>query len=191
MIGRLTKGILGAALLSAAVSVHAVPIRGQLDITGISTLTGGTCPACNPDTATGVSHSAPLVIIINTLDFGAVDTVDAYNPITYSPITTPIDPLFVVSESGSGETFTFVLDSFSIDEIDNNSLVLLGQGTMSTTKAGFDDTLFNWQYTRQGSVASTSFSSTVLPVPEPGVLGLLGLALTGLAGLRMRSGKKS
>jgi hypothetical protein len=121
----------------------------------------------------------------NTGDFSgiAMNTPATFGaPWIFSP-STPTPGLWSVGP------FTFDLLSSNIVTQNPGELTVTGSGIVSAN--GFDPTAMDWSFTTQSSSGRTrlvfSFSANGMAVPDGGsAVALLGIALTGIEGLRRK-----
>jgi hypothetical protein len=175
----------GALLVGVtAQPAQAVPFTGSVDYVGVNAVVPPGFVGVPPRTVNLLGPGGvgdPRVFLVTGNLTGFVNVLDAitHAPITYNPITAPIAPLW---SHASGVVFD--LNSFSIKEIDTNTMVLKGSGVFRCTGpcVGYDDTPGNWNMTLNAASGQTlgSFSSSS-SIPEPGLLGLLGIGLLALA----------
>ena len=187
-------------LLAVPLTSMAVPITGEIGLTGVvsPTCTSGATP-CNYgpgatdadglDFGNNGAADGPFGVTFATGDFAAdglgFGDVGFISDFQYDPLSpTPVDPLWTIA--GDTTLFSFALETIAISLETPGFINLSGTGTISA--AGFDDTMGNWTFSSDGTGAGTQFawSSTTVPVSEPGVLLLLGIALLGLSSRRMR-----
>lgn len=176
---------LGALLVGvAAQPAQAIPFTGSVDYTGVNVPAPPGFLGAPPRTVTlfgpgGVGN--PVTVLVTGNLAGSIGLLDPliHAPITYNPVTAPIAPLW---SHASG--IVFDLNTFGVAEIDATTMVLKGSGVFRCTGpcVGFDDTPGNWNMTLNVASGQTqgSFSSSS-SIPEPGLLGLLGLGLLALA----------
>ena len=184
------KGYLGTfaavSLLLAAGAVSAAPIQGA------ATFSGNWAPqlADGSDATTATAERIAFVgdIAVNDAigDFdGAAGTTANYTDFTFDPFTSPIAPLwtFTVGET----TFSFDLESVSVSLRSSTQLGLEGMGTVRAD--GYDDTPMQWTFSGDSAGGILRFSAAAATVPEPSVVGLLGLGLIamGAVGVRRRN----
>ncbi len=177
---------LGGALLCQ--SANAASITGGISLAGgpVTTDTGNLATA---STITG---------------FGAVTTTStsgSYTPVTagtvvttttgftFKPILVPSPVINVWNFVFAGKTYSFDLYSIQsvsqgLDVNNNQFLNISGTGILHIT--GFTDTVGSYIFTANSAGGTFSFSSSNgAQVPDGGfTLALLGLALTGVEGLR-------
>jgi hypothetical protein len=180
----------------------AVPISGQIEFTGYSVVTG-TSANFNVDFEDYDALDGLIALGGGTPSVGLPgDQAWAQNgtgdllPIQNSFATMfdfnstglPISPLWT---SGG---FSFNLTSLNVDlftiaggVVDN--VTLSGQGMLSSSTAGLDDTAYNWDYSSQGGL-TFSASSDSSPVSEPSIIALMGFGLLGMVAFR-RTKQKS
>lgn len=176
---------LGALLVGvAAQPAQAIPFTGSVDYGGVNVTAPPGFIGAPPRTATlfgpgGIGD--PLVLLVTGNLTGHINVLDtvSHAPITYNPATFPIAPLW---SHVSGVEFD--LTSFFVKEIDATTMVLKGSGVFRCAGAcvGYDDTPGNWNMTLNVATGQNrgSFSSSS-SIPEPGLLGLLGIGLLALA----------
>ena len=184
------KGYLGTfaavSLLLAAGAVSAAPITGDVTFTGKweAQLAGGTSATIG--TAERI-HFLDGVTVSQALgDFAGAAGADAtYTSFTFEPFAGPIVPLW--SFEVGGTTFSFDLESINTQFQSSTNLVLKGSGTAYAD--GYDDTFFVWTFSGDSTGVILSFSASAFSVPEPSVVGLLGLGLIamGAVGVRRRN----
>ena len=186
-IMKLTKLILVAAV-AACTQANAAFISGSIAFSG----TYDTLPVSD-DLANADALTFSAVSVSNNQQFGDYSSVPngtaaTFSNITFNPITLGQLWTFTVGP----DTYSFTLDSISVDLQNSQTLVLTGTGTASIT--GFDDTAGTWSITANSDGQSLSFSSgaAVSPrVPDGGTsIALLGLSLLGIAGIRRKLAKK-
>jgi hypothetical protein len=101
----------------------------------------------------------------------------------------PISPLWVTDD------FSFSLTSLNVDlftivggTVDN--VTLSGQGMLSSSIAGLDDTAYTWDYSSQGGLTFSASAEDSSPVSEPSIIALMGFGLLGMVAFR-RTKQKS
>ncbi|MFO7689811.1 MAG: PEP-CTERM sorting domain-containing protein [Cryobacterium sp.] len=185
--------VAAVSLLLVSGAVSAAPIQGDV------TFTGSWEPRA-ADTTTKVSipnavHIAFLAAEVDAAlgDFAGSEGPADYTDFTFDPFTGPIVPLWTIVANGI--TFSFTLEAVTVGLQTNTLLVLQGTGTVIASgpgSAGFDPTAFFWEFSGNDTGSILSFSAiaaNVADVPEPSVVGLLGLGLIamGAVGVRRRS----
>jgi hypothetical protein len=113
------------------------------------------------------------------------------------PSIIPVTPLWTFTSGGS--TYSFDLNSVTVDSQDNNFLNLNGVGTLKKIGVGAaDPTTGQWSFTisNPGGGGHANFAFTFAnsqtSVPEGGsALALLGLGLIGLGALRKSLARKA
>ena len=197
MMGRI---LFAATLLTMPLASMAVPIEGEIGFTGVVTPTcssgANPCtygPGANDadglDFGSNGAADGPFGVTFATGDFAAdglgFADVGFISDFQYDPLNpSPVNPLWTIA--GDTTLFSFALETIAINLETPGFINLSGTGTISA--AGFDDTMGNWTFSSDGTGAGTQFawSSTTVPVSEPGVLLLLGIAMLGLAARRRR-----
>ena len=183
-----------AAILLAS-GAQAAQVSGAFSISGFGwTPTGGAGVA----DATGIDFNtvAPGYEFIYSLgtcvgDFCGRLSEDLFNPtggniqdFTFDPLAGSIAGFWTLTDL-NGDTFSFQLDSVTVDEQDSSSLVLSGRGVL--THPDFEPTAGVWEFSGQQSGGSFSWSASNAFVPEPGTLLLFAAGLVGLGVGRRRS----
>jgi MYXO-CTERM domain-containing protein len=178
---------LGALVLGvSAQPAQAIPFTGSVDYTGVNQPVPPGFQGAPPRSVTlfgpgGIGDPQVELVSGNLAGFIGVNDPLTHSSITYNPITAPITPLWAHS---SGVVFD--LSSFNVLFNNGNILVLAGNGVFRCTGAcsGYDDTAGEWNMSlnkASGQTLGSFSSSSTIPIPEPGLLGLLGLGLLGLA----------
>ena len=192
MMKRPLVSVAAVALLVGAIiqPAQAIPFTGSVDYAGVHATSPSGFIGDPPRTVTllgpgGVGNPRIFLVTGNIAGFISVlDTIE-HAPITYNPITAPIQPLWI---HPSGVVFD--LNSFAVAAIDATTMVLKGSGVFRCTGAcvGYDDTPGDWNMTLNlapgqtlGSFSSSSSVSSSSTIPEPGPLGLLVAGLLLLA----------
>lgn len=177
------------SLLLVTGAVSAAPIQGAVTF-------GGDWSPMNAagDTIVPIASAAHIAFVgaieveqaIGDLA-GAAGSQATYTNFTFNPFSGPIAPLWTIEVAGV--TFSFDLESISVGLQTSTQLALSGMGTVRA--AGFDDTAFSWTFSGDtaGGLLFFSAAGESQQVPEPSIIGLLGLGLIamGAVGVRRRS----
>lgn len=173
--------LLGGLLVGS--SARATPITGSVSISGSVTLNNASLSL-----ATGAVSGKGFVTSA-TGDFsGTLYSLVQYYPFYWNPSTVPVDPLW--SFTYSGKSYSFALNTLSVQTQTNLDLVLSGSGMLHID--GFTDTPGAWRYSVNNSSGTpqTSFkfgftsSDNSVRVPDTAataVLLAIGLATIGFA----------
>jgi hypothetical protein len=174
--------------LSAAVSpVMATAINGAVSLSGTYTVDGTNFkpfnPITNPTGATAFTSFSSVEVESATGDYsGTVGQAVTHNAFVFDPFLTAITPLWTFTMGGT--TYSFNLNSLTIDYRAANSIVLSGLGEANIT--GFDTTPGDWTFTANSGGGTFSFSSTNT-VPDGGATAMLmGVGLLGLGAIRRK-----
>jgi hypothetical protein len=173
----LTTGLLSCGLLSQ--QAQATAINGAITFKGGCRLDTGNVNTANAVIAwsnTAVeSVSGDFATFINSQDLATISAPWVFDP------STPCAGLWTVGG------FTFDLMTSTIVHQGGGFLSISGTGTILGN--GFDATLGTWSFSTQSpsSRGVFSFSASGQSVPDGGsAVALLGLALTGIEGLRRK-----
>jgi len=149
----------------------------------------------------GIQDVALAPVILATGDFAANGVVAGGTSAVLSDFIFPsagVQPLWSVL----GSTFSFALNSISIDTQNANTLSLVGTGTISGI--GFDATPGTWNFS--GNPVGTSYfvfsaggsnggsnTGSVAAIPEPEIYAMMGagLGLIGWIGRRKKSDRSA
>ena len=149
----------------------------------------------------GIQDVALAPVILATGDFAANGVVAGGTSAVLSDFIFPsagVQPLWSVL----GSTFSFALNSISIDTQNANTLSLVGTGTISGI--GFDATPGTWNFS--GNPVGTSYfvfsaggsnggsnTGSVAAIPEPEIYAMMGagLGLIGWIGRRKKLGRSA
>lgn len=180
----LTKTAAVLLLTAMAVSAHAASITGQINIqTGSVILnpnTLGTATSANAATGivTSVEGSYPMSLIGDTASYSAFNFAVGPQAIT---------PLWTVTDSGGGFTYSFNLTNISTFNQSSQQVFLAGSGMLTSSNANLTPTNGLWTYNITSADGSPtngvfSFQSNNVAVPDGGsTLVLLGLSFFGTA----------
>jgi hypothetical protein len=177
--------------LFVTIQAHAVPINGEISVSGSFQPIDSNSALTTLDAATGIDFreipsgtfgtptgnfrvegvSGDFTASISFNDIGEIADFQ-FNP--FNPI---------ISDFWTIDTFSFSLTTISIDEQSPTELTLTGTGTISSLSATFDNTPGSWILTGQTLTGATFSWSSTTATPEPGTLALLG---TGIAGISLR-----
>jgi len=135
----------------------------------------------------GIQNVALAPVVLATGDFAANEVVAGRVSAVLSDFMFNLpagagQPLWSVL----GSTFSFALDSISIETQTANTLSLVGTGTISAISVlGFDPTPGTWNFTAN-PVGTSSFvfsagTGPVAAVPEPEIYAMMGIGI-GLIG---------
>lgn len=185
------------AISGFSLSVHAIPIAGNLSLAGTVTMNGTSFLSATKFT----SFEDVTVGGASALDGAYVGTSGAavtVTPFTWSPPTasTPINPLWTFVSGGN--IYSFDLSVLHMDYASPTGLLLSGLGTAHITGPGLDYTATTgtWDFSAQTQGLSTfTYSSTTVitpsSVPDGGsTVALFGASMIGL-GLMGRKQKQS
>ncbi|MFU8878538.1 MAG: PEP-CTERM sorting domain-containing protein [Wenzhouxiangellaceae bacterium] len=184
------KGYLGTfaavSLLLAAGAVSAAPIAGDVTFTGDWEAQNADGTNATIGSAARIHFLPGVTVALAIGDFaGAEGALVDYTSFTFDPFEGPIAPLW--SFEMGGTVFSFNLEAVTKQLQISTNLVLTGTGTAFAT--GYDPTEFVWTFSGDSTQALLSFSASAFSVPEPSVVGLLGLGLIamGAVGVRRRN----
>ncbi len=197
---KILKCILAVGIgLMTSVSVHALPLDGDLFFGGVMNATDQNGVSADWLSATGVN-------IVNDITTGATGDFAGAGIGLATDFYTWI-PKFQFSDTSfnlfNTRGFTFELTEMNEVSRTDSYLSFAGFGTISGN--GFDNTSYSWSFSADSSHSwsfsadSTggnfgAFSSTLTaraaPVPEPSTMLLVGTGLIGIVGSRMRKKKQ-
>ena len=179
-----------AALMAVApVARAALAIDGDIGFTGTFTVIGATGGKLN--TATSMSIGTVNVVSANGDLTGAGTPLSFFSPIGVNGNGPSLVGNTLWTVKVGTETYLFTVATETQSFASASQLNLLGTGTMTTTKDGFDPTPGEWQLGFGKSGASFTWQSTAAAVPEPttclaGALMLLPFAASTIRSLRRK-----
>ena len=187
----LNQIIAAGTLALAATGAQASPIVGfiSFDLTGTYLDAGGSETSINDATQVTFDDNDGLGELEVTVATGVFANIadgafGFFDDFIFNPIdaSTPITPLWSVADVG-GVVFSF--DLISIDEVfqpGNNTLSIFGSGTIFEN--GVETFDANWSFGTTDPSGGFEFTinsdSSTVAVPEPAMLGLLGLGMAGI-----------
>jgi MYXO-CTERM domain-containing protein len=184
---------LGALVLGvSAQPAQAIPFTGQVDYVGtVRTTPPGfvTPPTAGKVDLFGFGLAGDPLVALAMGNLGTLITPGqtiTHAPITYSPPTFPIAPLWSHASGVVFDLLSFTVDYSVAAPAGLDAIALAGNGVFRCVApcVGYDDTPAVWNMTLNvvtGTADGSFSSSSTIPIPEPGLLGLLGLGLLGLA----------
>ena len=172
-MNKFTKLLAATALTAFAGIASAVPITGSIGFAGAYTLDGTNF--LDSSTITRTDFEVHGDTSGSFLDEGIVSGVIATGAdFTYNPITVPVPDIWSVG------SFMMDLNNMSVDFISANTLVVTGNGIVSSTDPLLDDSNGTWNFTANNLGANLTWSSSAnVPVPEPAMALLLATGLIG------------
>jgi hypothetical protein len=202
---RFLSALLAVSALAFGSAAQANPISGGVSLAGNGSPQGSVAWY----NSTGVTFMNPWFVVAATGSYASVGVPPTFTPVTFGPTSLSwfnaqsgavnIAPGVAWSFSSGGSVYTLSGDYITNilrGSAANDSISVTGTGTLtiSGNHCGPGNTLACtptygvWNYTAgfAGSAQNLSFSASANGVPEPGTLALLGLALAGMALVRIR-----
>ena len=205
-----TSGVFAALLIAFGNTDIALAqqITGDIGFGGLFKPANNSFATTSLATATSIDFNGNAIqdvalapVILATGDFAANGVVAGGTSAVLSDFIFPsagVQPLWSVL----GSTFSFALNSISIDTQNANTLSLVGTGTISGI--GFDATPGTWNFS--GNPVGTSYfvfsaggsnggsnTGSVAAIPEPEIYAMMGagLGLIGWIGRRKKSDRSA
>ena len=170
-MNKFTKLLAATALTAFAGIASAVPITGSIGFAGAYTLDGTNF--LDSSTITRTDFEVHGDTSGSFLDEGIVSgTLATGADFTYNPVTVPVPDIWSVG------SFMMDLSNMSVDFISATTLVVSGNGIVSSTDPLLDDTNGKWNFTANNLGTNLTWSSSA-NVPEPAIVLLLATGLIG------------
>lgn len=190
------QALTGVALLAISLQANAVPIIGEIGMSGSFIAVDSIWEQTGMATATGVAFAPNnnFIVLSATDDFAGT----LFN--TGSITDFQFDPSLGVNDGSDGITpVTSIVDFWTVNNfsfeltsivkgtpIDPNTFLILGgTGIITATVGGYDATPGTWNFTGDSTSTGGNFSwsaGSATQVPEPSILALLGIGLIAFAG---------
>lgn len=184
-MNKLSKGFIGAALLSISSFAFAVPMLGGISFSSLP----GSDFVFNTTTKTfdfddNIPNAKVNSITHDFADYFAFDNPVTFFDFAYGPFVGPQTIWEGTASVGpnAGTQLSFILENINVDYETSNLAALSGMGTLTD---GVDSVQGMWNISANQGGGTFSWSSSTA-VPEPGTLALLGLGLAGLGAARRR-----
>ncbi|MEJ2754483.1 MAG: PEP-CTERM sorting domain-containing protein [Gammaproteobacteria bacterium] len=193
---KLTNIAATCTLILASASAMAVPSTGLINFSGLESASITHATPGNGTGSVAFSGGQAQAFIVDALGdfssyFSGGDSATFYNfgyGASFSSPTTIWEATATVG-ANAGDTLSFSLDSIdTIQEDFLNSPQIVTIGGLGNITDGTDTEYARWNITLNGGTSRFSWSSSTIPVPEPGFLALIGIGLTGL-GIACRKSK--
>lgn len=180
----LLKSMAIGAIMTVGGTANAVMINGSTSFAGGWTPTDESGNAVsNVADATGIAFQDAFVVA-PTGDFAGLTNGHAavFQDFQFANFVGPVTPLWQINDGE--KVYSFDLESVQ-SNISSNTKTINLSGLGTGRISGLDATPYSWVFSAQGESDSFSFSATseaanVARVPEPAVLGMLGLGLLGV-----------
>jgi hypothetical protein len=191
-ISKTVIAIFAAGLLSCALfsqSAHAIPITGEIDMSGTAFLDNVFLGLATKTTGYGAISVGGIPTGSFTGTAGDSVTWTAFG---WAPFFST-SHLWTFTDAGTGYTYSFDLAGNTVMHQDNEFLNLLGAGTLFITGPGspYSPTTGVWSFTISNpdggphSNFAFTFANSQTAVPDGGsAVALLGIALAGIEGAR-------
>ncbi len=190
------RQILAGIVMALPLSAMAAPITGEIGLSGnvLPYCSGGGACDFSAGSADGLDFGSNgfgtdggTLVTFATGDFGAggelvFGDTGTITDFIFAPFGGAVTPLWSIA--GNNYTWSFDLQSVNILFQDADFIDLTGTGILHSTDPGLDSTMGFWSFSADAAGSIFSWSSTNVPVAEPGILLVLGAGLFGLAAAR-------